>query len=229
MGYGDCQKHGKSKYGHDDCECKSHYGKSDCGCSGGYKKHDCGCGSQYEKVKCGCAEIVYKKGTAKVSCHEKFPCVEGYWLVCREKSIENNYEESPCGDVDLHNPVVKCLVIEAKQYGKFVTLQILNVTDSCPILCTIVDNYSKDPCRKWKMIGAGGNAARHYDFKFGDIKCYEVKDFSYNFVQGASLVIDETSTQFQAATGCGNAWRICEHHYQEYVDKYPEGDCGSDH
>lgn len=192
----------------------------------GYKKtphHGCG---EYEHVKCGCTEIIYKPGTARVKCDDKYPCIAGYYLICHEQTIENNYETTPCGSVDL-TPTVRCLVVQIVQSfddSKFGTMQILNVTDSCPILLQLVENGTKDYCNNYSMIGAGGNAARTYDFKLDDVKCSELKCFSYTFVQGFSVI--DANLSFQAATGCGKAERVCESDVPSLIAKYTDGQCG---
>lgn len=196
---------------------KHHHGKRDCGCK---SKPDCG---DYKKIKCGCTEVIFKKNTAKVKCVEKLPCVAGYYLICREQTIENTSCEAPSLE-----PVERCLVVQivqSEENPKFAYLQILNVTDSCPILLQLVEIHSKDPCKKWKMIGAGGNGARSYDFKLGDIRCWKVKDFKYTFVQGFSdNVVGSITTQL-AATGCGCACRVDEEDVADLIDQFPEGQC----
>ncbi len=225
MGYGDCHKkhgHGKSHYG--DCKCKSH-SKCDCKSKHGFK-HDCDPCGKFKKVKCGCTDIWFKKGTAKVVCRKKLPWVAGFFLICREKTLANNYNtDTVCGLVE---PVSElCLVVQVTQnedHPKFCTIQVLNVTNFCPILCKLVKVDGKDHCPKWKMVGAGGNAARNYVFKLKNIKCWEVNKFSYHFTQGRSSVNNSSSTS-QAAVGCGNAHRICEDEVQTLIDRFSEGVC----
>lgn len=198
MSYGDCYK-------------------KKVGC--GYKKPDHG----YKVIKCGDTEIVYKKGSAHVKCVEKVTDISGFYLICGEKGIENTSCES--------STIVKterCLVVQIVQYEehpRFGYLQILNVTDSCPILLQIVDTHKDDFCKKFKMIGAGGNGARTYEFEFKKVRCNKLKEFKYTFVQGFSNNVVGSVTSQLSATGHGSAHRVEEDDVGDLIAMFPEGQC----
>lgn len=195
--------------------------KPDCSCKKpcGYKKPEC----DYKVLKCGDTEIYFKKHTAKVKCVEKVTDIAGYYLICGEKSIENDSCEAPSLD-----PVERCLVVQIVQnveHPRFGYMQILNVTDSCPILLKIVDTHKDDYCKKFAMIGAGGNGARTYDFKFVESRCNKLKKFKYTFAQGFSdNTVGSIVTQL-AAVGGGEGCRVDEEDVEELLAMFPEGQC----
>lgn len=200
MSYGDCYK-------------------KKVGC--GYKKSE----HDYTVVKCGDTEIVYKTGTAKTKCVEKVTDISGFYLICGEKGIEN----ASCDSSSIVQ-TERCLVVQIVQYEenpRFGYLQILNVPDSCPVLLQIVDTHKDDSCKKFAMIGAGGNGARTYDFKFTKTRCNKLKEFKYTFIQPGLDGFDPVPSVLSSATGHGSAHRVDEEDVADLVAMFANGQCNT--